>query len=205
MFLHHETYAVNLGYQNELEQRVARLHLMQAKAPGYAGSEFYRYAGNTETYIALRFWNERADAQAYAQTEEFKTYLRNRPPDGYARQPEMEYYELAHHGRGAGNANLGVLVQFDTLPGQHRAWEQAEIEFAPVFQAAPGFHSIRLFRYLGGPTRFLRVALWESRTALQAFLESPERSEYQRNAPKGLLRTPSTHRLCDILQRLPEP
>ena len=39
MFLHYEHYSINLGYQNEIEQRVPRLHAAQGRAPGYAGSE----------------------------------------------------------------------------------------------------------------------------------------------------------------------
>ncbi|MBI2886501.1 MAG: antibiotic biosynthesis monooxygenase [Chloroflexi bacterium] len=197
MYVHHEVYRVNQGWQRELEGRVPRLHAMQAKAPGFVSAHFLRHMGDLTTYLALRAWESREAAQAYSRTPEFQEYLRSRPPEAYAQPPEIEYYELVVETQGQGEARFAYRLEFDVAQG--RAWEERERQLHGLLQQARGFHSARALRFLGNPNRFLRVALWQGRDAIVDFLESDALKGYRAAAPEGLLRSPTQTRFYEVL------
>lgn len=200
MYLHHEVYNVNPGWQRELEGRVPRLHEMQSKAPGFVAAHLLRYMGDLTTYLALRVWESREAAQGFSRTPEFQEYLRSRPPDAYARPPEIEYYELVCEEQGSGRASVAYHLELDLAGGQARAWEERERELHVLFKGAPGFHSARAFRFLGNPNHHLRVALWESREAILDFTETSAFRAHQAAAPAGLLRSPATLQFYQVVQ-----
>lgn len=200
MYLHHEVYNVNPGWQRELEARVPRLHEMQAQAPGFISAQLLRYMGDLTTYLALRSWESREAAQAFSQTPEFQEYLRSRPPDAYARPPEIEFYEPLSQEQGTRKANFAYHLEFDVAGGQARAWEERERQLYALLKEAPGFHSARAFRFLGSPNRHLRVAFWDSREAILDFLETSEFRAHQATAPAGLLRGPAVLQFYQVVQ-----
>ncbi len=121
-----------------------------------------------------------------------------RPEGSYTRPPEIEYYELATGAKGTAPGHFTLEVEFDITPGAGRAFEALHAEYLPTVAAQPGCHAVRLWRFAGNQTRYLRIDDWESREQLLDLLQSADRAQMAAEDAK-FLRSPLKSEWYEIL------
>jgi quinol monooxygenase YgiN len=66
------------------------------------------------------------------------------------------------------------IAQIEIRPGTEREFEAAVAEAAPLFEASPGCHSLKLMRSIEHPLRYRLVVGWETIEAhMVDFRQSP--------------------------------
>lgn len=66
------------------------------------------------------------------------------------------------------------IAQIEIREGAEQAFEAAVAEAAPLFEASPGCHSLKLMRSIEHPTRYRLVVGWETIEAhMVDFRQSP--------------------------------
>ena len=173
MFLFQETYYVTPGLQDVIDQRVRSLHENHAFNPKFVATDWRKDLGDATTYLAFRLWRDQDVTYNEAQSAWMAEYNRTRPADAFTRPPDIEYFEQIHQFGPGGGA--GFLVYADLRIGGRSPAMELEDELREQLRTTEGLREYRLYRHLGGESRFVRAELWRSQDEAGAFWRHEDR------------------------------
>ncbi|MCX6023498.1 MAG: hypothetical protein NTZ05_17555, partial [Chloroflexi bacterium] len=160
MFVYRELYSIATPRQADYEKRVLGLHARIAQEPTCAGGLLLKFQGNAGAYRAFRLWDTKEASQEWGRHPDMAAYLASRPPGNYLAPPQMDYWdEDARHAGVSGPVGFAVQEECLLAGGKQRDFETWNQEWAEVCAALPGFVERRVMHYLGGPGRFLTLAV----------------------------------------------
>jgi heme-degrading monooxygenase HmoA len=205
MFLYQETYYVTPGLQPLIEARVRSLHENHATNAAFLASDWMKYLGNDTTYLAFRLWRDRDVPFDEQQLAFMMEYNRTRPADAFIQPPDIELYEPLLQAGAAGNAAFLVRVDFEVSGRSAQQWSRWEAELRKRLSDCPGFREVRLYRFLGGESRYVRAEFWDSSAAARAFWTDPEARNLMAALPATAFRKPPQFAYYDVLHQLGDP
>ena len=199
MFLFQETYYVTPGLQDIVDQRVRSLHENHALNPKFVAADWLKYLGDETTYLAFRLWRDHDVTYDEAQMAWMAEYNRTRPADAFTQPPDIEYFEQIHQFGESGEA--GFLVYSDLRIGGRSAAMELEDELREQLREAEGLQEYRLFRHLGGESRFFRSEFWRTAATAQAFWRHEARRAFMsRLTPVSTRGVPKTRHFAVLHQ-----
>ena len=188
MFLYQETYYVRPGLQEVIDRRVRGLHENHITNAAAAAMDWMKYLGDATTYLAFRLWYDRQVSFDEAQSAFMSEYNRTRPADAFIAPPDIEFFEqIEQKGRVLDAATF--LSRCDLNVSGRSSWTAWEAELRERLLADEHFAEYRLYRFMGGETRYMRAEFWHNRDAALEFWRKGEMREFSK-ALEGLRRPP---------------
>src|SRR5579875_2845609 len=205
MFLYQETYYVTPGLQRLIESRVQSLHENHATNPAFRASDWMKYLGNDTTYLAFRLWHDRDVRFDEQQAAFMAEYNRTRPADAFIQPPDIELFEPILQAGNAGGAAFLVRVDFEVSGRAVQQWSGWESELRKRMSDSPGFREVRLYRFLGGESRYVRAEFWDSAAAARAFWTDSGARDRMAALPAAAFRRQPQFAYYQVLHQLGDP
>ncbi|GEM_PF-2842246 len=203
MFVVHEELQVTGGRQQEAKERLAGGHQLMGKHGGFSSAYVLRFLGGPGKHLALRFWKDRASQEAWGRSEDLQAYLKARPEGLYTTPPQIEYYETVAEAEGKQKseaAGHAIHIEYHVAGGKQQDFEKREADFYSLLVEAPGCVNVRLLKFRGDPSKYIRVATWLKSEDREAFTRSDPYREFNQSAPNTVfLSAPS---IAEVLRRL---
>src|SRR5215471_6083587 len=188
MFLFQETYYVRPGLQSQVDQRVRSLHANHITNPASAAMDWMKYLGDSTTYLAFRLWHERNLSFDDAQRAWMAEYNRTRPQDAFTAPLDIEYFDQVDQ---AGESGRGFfLAKTEVQASGASTWGELETELKDRLFAKEQFSEYRLYRFMGGETRYFRAEFWRDRQAALDFWREEPMREFSARFNATLRRPP---------------
>jgi heme-degrading monooxygenase HmoA len=114
--------------------------------------------------------------------------------------PDIEYFEQISQSGASGGA--GFLACCDLRIGANSPAMTLEQELRLHLSKAPGFREYRLYRSMGGESRFFRAEFWEGEDRAADFWRSPDRRDLMARLAANLPRGAPRFRHYEVLDQL---
>jgi hypothetical protein len=205
MFLYQETYYVTPGLQRLIETRVQSLHENHATNPAFRAADWMKYLGNDTTYLAFRLWLDRHVEPNEQQLAFMAEYNRTRPVDSFIQPPDIELFEPILQAGVIGDAALLVRTDFEVSGRSYQQWSVWETELRERLAARAGFREVRLYRFLGRESRYVRAEFWRNAAAAKAFWTDQRTRDIMAALPASTYRKPPQFGYYEVLHQVGDP
>jgi heme-degrading monooxygenase HmoA len=205
MYLYQETYHVTPGLQTLIDARVRSLHEQEATNAAFLASDWMKYQGNDTTDLAFRLWRDRDVAFDDQHARWMAEYNRSRPQDAFVQPPDIEFFDPISQIGATGGASFLVRSDFNVGGRAFGAWQQWERGLSDRLLDTQGFREIRLYRFMGGESRYFRAEFWDSAEAASRFWTSAEARSLVAALPAPAFRRPPQVGYFAVLQQLGDP
>jgi heme-degrading monooxygenase HmoA len=203
--LYQETYYVTPALQSLIEARVQSLHENHATNPAFLASDWMKYRGNDTTYLAFRLWRDRDVPFDEQQMQFMAEYNRSRPADAFIQPPDIELFEPIFQAGTAGDAAFLIRTDFEVGGRAAQQWSGWEGDLRERLSGSPGFREVRLYRFLGGESRYVRAEFWDGSANARSFWTAPAARELTAALPAGAFRRSPQFAYYDVLHQLGDP
>lgn len=200
MFLFQETYYVTPGLQAIVDGRVRSLHANHSQSPEFLAADWMKYLGDATTYLAFRLWSSQDVTYSGTQREWMAEYNRNRPSDAFTQPPDIEYFEQVSQSGSSGQS--AFLACCDLRIGANSPAMTLELEQHKELSEAPGFLEYRLYRSMGGESRFFRAEFWDTQDNAANFWRSTARRDLMARLAAASTRGAPRFRHYEVLDQL---
>ena len=200
MFLFQETYYVTPGLQEVVDGRVRSLHANHSQSPQFLAADWMKYMGDATTYLAFRLWSSQDVTYSPAQRDWMAEYNRGRPSDAFTQPPDIEYFEQVSQSGSSGQS--AFLACCDLRIGANSLAMTLENELRGDLSEAAGFREYRLYRSMGGESRFFRAEFWDTQDTATTFWRSTARRDFMARLAAASTRGAPRFRHYEVLDQL---
>ena len=196
LFLYQETYYVTPGLQDVIDKRVRSLHENHATNAASVAMDWFKYLGDATTYLAFRLWSEREVTFEAPQVEFMAEYNRSRPVDAFYQPPDIEFFEQVAQSGAPGGAGIMVRTDLETRAGD---WEH---DVRAALLDSEGFREYRLYRFMGGESRYFRAEFWQDAASARQFWHGQALHDLMLKLPQRPFRRAPRFGFYEVLHQL---